>query len=117
MKWQKKVFESIEIDTSQPPYVFKAQLYDLSGVAPDRQKIMVKGGLLKVVGFTACWCLFSLLICSSVCLFMMIDNRFLSIDAGRCRLVHNGTEKCNNSLALVSTVSVVVLYSFEVHTY
>ncbi|EOA30644.1 hypothetical protein CARUB_v10013781mg, partial [Capsella rubella] len=47
VKWQKKVFESIEIDTSQPPYVFKAQLYDLSGVPPERQKIMVKGGLLK----------------------------------------------------------------------
>jgi ubiquitin carboxyl-terminal hydrolase 14 len=47
VKWQKKVFESIEIDTSQPPFVFKAQLYDLSGVPPERQKIMVKGGLLK----------------------------------------------------------------------
>ncbi|CAL9221731.1 unnamed protein product [Arabidopsis halleri] len=47
VKWQKKVFESMEIDTSQPPYVFKAQLYDLSGVPPERQKIMVKGGILK----------------------------------------------------------------------
>lgn len=55
VKWQKKVFESIEIDTNQPPFVFKAQLYDLSGVPPERQKIMVKGGLLKVIGFTAFW--------------------------------------------------------------
>ncbi|XP_010545625.1 PREDICTED: ubiquitin carboxyl-terminal hydrolase 6 isoform X2 [Tarenaya hassleriana] len=47
VKWQKKVLEGIEIDTSQPPYVFKAQLYDLTGVPPERQKIMVKGGLLK----------------------------------------------------------------------
>lgn len=38
----------MEIDTSQPPYVFKCQLYDLTGVPPERQKIMVKGGLLKV---------------------------------------------------------------------
>nr|VDD01059.1 unnamed protein product [Brassica oleracea] len=47
VKWQKKVFEGIEIDVSLPPYVFKAQLYDLTGVPPERQKIMVKGGLLK----------------------------------------------------------------------
>ncbi|XP_024006178.1 ubiquitin carboxyl-terminal hydrolase 6 isoform X2 [Eutrema salsugineum] len=47
VKWQKKVFEGIEIDVTLPPYVFKAQLYDLTGVPPERQKIMVKGGLLK----------------------------------------------------------------------
>ncbi|KAK2983833.1 hypothetical protein RJ640_008509 [Escallonia rubra] len=47
VKWQKEVFSSVEIDTSQPPYVFKCQLYDLTGVPPERQKIMVKGGLLK----------------------------------------------------------------------
>ncbi|KAA3479274.1 Ubiquitin [Gossypium australe] len=47
VKWQKEVFKSVEIDTSQPPYVFKCQLYDLTGVPPERQKIMVKGGLLK----------------------------------------------------------------------
>lgn len=47
VKWQKKVFPAVEIDTSQPPLVFKCQLYDLTGVAPERQKIMLKGGLLK----------------------------------------------------------------------
>ncbi|KAL3735947.1 hypothetical protein ACJRO7_024979 [Eucalyptus globulus] len=47
VKWQKEVFPDVEIDTSQPPYVFKVQLYDLTGVPPERQKIMVKGGLLK----------------------------------------------------------------------
>ncbi|MBA0663732.1 hypothetical protein Goklo_003825, partial [Gossypium klotzschianum] len=47
VKWQKEVFKSVEIDTSQPPYVFKCQLYDLTEVPPERQKIMVKGGLLK----------------------------------------------------------------------
>ncbi|XP_028125574.1 ubiquitin carboxyl-terminal hydrolase 6-like isoform X3 [Camellia sinensis] len=47
VKWQKETFPSVEIDTSQPPYVFKCQLYDLTGVPPERQKIMVKGGLLK----------------------------------------------------------------------
>ncbi|KAK9281340.1 hypothetical protein L1049_004240 [Liquidambar formosana] len=47
VKWQKELFPAVEIDTSQPPYVFKCQLYDLTGVPPERQKIMVKGGLLK----------------------------------------------------------------------
>ncbi|KAG8481850.1 hypothetical protein CXB51_027195 [Gossypium anomalum] len=47
VKWQKEIFKSMEIDTRQPPYVFKCQLYDLTGVHPERQNIMVKGGLLK----------------------------------------------------------------------
>ncbi|KAJ7951658.1 Ubiquitin carboxyl-terminal hydrolase [Quillaja saponaria] len=47
VKWQKELFRDVEIDTSQPPYVFKCQLFDLTGVPPERQKIMVKGGLLK----------------------------------------------------------------------
>ncbi|KAJ8439014.1 hypothetical protein Cgig2_028460 [Carnegiea gigantea] len=47
VKWGKEVFPAVEIDTSQPPYVFKCQLFDLTGVPPERQKIMVKGGLLK----------------------------------------------------------------------
>ncbi|GJP30407.1 hypothetical protein CLOM_g1081 [Closterium sp. NIES-68] len=47
VKWQKEVFPGLEIDTQQPPLVFKGQLYALTGVPPDRQKIMVKGGLLQ----------------------------------------------------------------------
>uniref|UniRef100_A0A0D9V1W9 Ubiquitin carboxyl-terminal hydrolase n=1 Tax=Leersia perrieri TaxID=77586 RepID=A0A0D9V1W9_9ORYZ len=47
VKWQKETFPGIEIDTSQPPTVFKTQLYTLTGVPPERQKIMVKGGILK----------------------------------------------------------------------
>uniref|UniRef100_M8BU50 Ubiquitin carboxyl-terminal hydrolase n=1 Tax=Aegilops tauschii TaxID=37682 RepID=M8BU50_AEGTA len=45
--FEKQVFPGIEIDTSQPPMVFKTQLYTLTGVPPERQKIMVKGGILK----------------------------------------------------------------------
>ncbi|XVF16072.1 hypothetical protein REPUB_Repub09cG0209300 [Reevesia pubescens] len=44
---QKEVFKAVKIDTRQPPYVFKCLLYYLTGVPPERQKIMVKGGLLK----------------------------------------------------------------------
>lgn len=48
VKWAKEVFKDVEIDLSQPPTVFKSQLFSLTGVPPERQKIMgVKGGLLK----------------------------------------------------------------------
>ncbi|CAL0308733.1 unnamed protein product [Lupinus luteus] len=47
VKWQKELFKDVELDMTQPPYVFKCQLFDLTGVPPERQKIMVKGGLLK----------------------------------------------------------------------
>lgn len=53
VKWQKEVFPAVEIDTSQSPYLFKCQLYDLTGVPPERQKIMVKGGLLKVMNHSS----------------------------------------------------------------
>ncbi|KAH9604987.1 hypothetical protein KSS87_003567 [Heliosperma pusillum] len=46
VKWQKKTFP-VEIDATQSPFLFKCQLFDLTGVPPERQKIMVKGGLLK----------------------------------------------------------------------
>mmetsp|Transcript_13021 Transcript_13021/g.39438 ORF Transcript_13021/g.39438 Transcript_13021/m.39438 type:complete len:533 (-) Transcript_13021:267-1865(-) len=47
VKWGKEVFKNIEIDANEPPLMFKNQLFSLTGVAPERQKIMVKGGLLK----------------------------------------------------------------------
>jgi len=48
VKWQKEVFKDVEIDPEQPPSVFKTQLFSLSGVPPERQKVMgFKGGLLK----------------------------------------------------------------------
>ncbi|KAI3512561.1 hypothetical protein L1887_19877 [Cichorium endivia] len=47
VKWQKELYRDVEIDTTQPPYVFKCQLFDLTGVPPERQKIVTKGGLLK----------------------------------------------------------------------
>ena len=50
VKWGKQKFESVEIDTSSPVELFKAQLYALTQVPPERQKIMgVKGGTLKVL--------------------------------------------------------------------
>jgi ubiquitin carboxyl-terminal hydrolase 14 len=47
VKWSKEVFSDIEVDTTQPPLVFKSQLFTLSGVPPERQKVLIKGGQLK----------------------------------------------------------------------
>lgn len=47
VKWGKEKF-AVEVDLEQPPAVLKTQLFSLTGVPPERQKIMgVKGGLLK----------------------------------------------------------------------
>lgn len=47
VKWGKEKFTDIECNTDEPPEVFKAQLFALSGVQPDRQKVMMKGVTLK----------------------------------------------------------------------
>jgi len=48
VKWGKEKYKNIECDTDEPPMVFKAQLFALSGVQPSRQKVMVKGAVVKV---------------------------------------------------------------------
>ncbi|KAI9495561.1 hypothetical protein BDB00DRAFT_937625 [Zychaea mexicana] len=47
IKWSGKKFENIELDTDESPELFKSQIYSQTGVPPERQKIMVKGGMLK----------------------------------------------------------------------
>uniref|UniRef100_A0A4W3K0Z1 Ubiquitin carboxyl-terminal hydrolase n=1 Tax=Callorhinchus milii TaxID=7868 RepID=A0A4W3K0Z1_CALMI len=47
VKWGKEKFEGLELNTDDPPVVFKAQLFALTGVQPERQKVMIKGGTLK----------------------------------------------------------------------
>ena len=48
VKWGKQTFE-VELDTSDSVETFKAQLFALTSVPIERQKIMgVKGGTLKV---------------------------------------------------------------------
>ena len=49
VKWGKKKFDDLEVDTDESPELFKAQLCSLTSVAPDRQKIMLKGSVLKVM--------------------------------------------------------------------
>ncbi|CAF3307592.1 unnamed protein product [Rotaria socialis] len=43
VKWNKDVLKDVEVDTSLPPAVLKAQLFSLTNVPTERQKIMVKG--------------------------------------------------------------------------
>lgn len=47
VKWGKETFKDVEANTDEDPLVFKAQLFALTGVHPDRQKIVVKGTNLK----------------------------------------------------------------------
>lgn len=47
VKWGKEKFKDVECDTDEPPEVFKAQLFALSGVGPSRQKVMIAGATLK----------------------------------------------------------------------
>lgn len=43
VKWNKDVFKDIEVDPTLPPAVLKAQLFSLTNVPTERQKIMAKG--------------------------------------------------------------------------
>ncbi|ORX57464.1 cysteine proteinase [Hesseltinella vesiculosa] len=47
VKWSGKKFDAIELDTDESPELFKTQIFSQTGVPPERQKIMVKGGMLK----------------------------------------------------------------------
>ena len=47
IKWAKEQFNDVELNTDEPPLVFKAQLFALTGVQPERQKILIKG---KTIG-------------------------------------------------------------------
>ncbi|CAH1104700.1 unnamed protein product [Psylliodes chrysocephalus] len=47
VKWGKETYPDIEVNTDEPPLLFKAQLFALTGVQPERQKVMIKGVTLK----------------------------------------------------------------------
>lgn len=47
IKWGKEKFDKVDLDTSEPPEVFQAQVFALTSVPPERQKIMAKGKTLK----------------------------------------------------------------------
>lgn len=47
VKWGKETYNDVEANTDEDPLVFKAQLFALTGVQPERQKVMIKGVTLK----------------------------------------------------------------------
>lgn len=47
VKWGSEKFTDIECNGDETPLLFKAQLFNLSGVQPDRQKVITKGVVLK----------------------------------------------------------------------
>ena len=47
VKWGKQKFDNVELNTAEAPLAFKAALFALTGVPPDRQKLMGKSGLVK----------------------------------------------------------------------
>lgn len=38
----------VQLDTDLPPAAFKEAIYQVTGVPPERMKVMIKGGMLKV---------------------------------------------------------------------
>mmetsp|Transcript_25499 Transcript_25499/g.37630 ORF Transcript_25499/g.37630 Transcript_25499/m.37630 type:complete len:497 (-) Transcript_25499:101-1591(-) len=49
IKWNKQVFDDVELDPSNGVEVFKSQIYSLTGVPMDRQKLMAKGAWIGVL--------------------------------------------------------------------
>jgi ubiquitin carboxyl-terminal hydrolase 14 len=47
VKWGKEIYNDIDLNTDDEPVLFKAQLFALTGVQPHRQKVMIKGAVLK----------------------------------------------------------------------
>lgn len=47
VKWGKETYPDIVANTDESPEMFKAQLFTLTGVQPERQKVMIKGVTLK----------------------------------------------------------------------
>ena len=48
VKWGKELYSDVDLNTDDEPVLFKAQLQSLTGVQPHRQKIMIKGAVIKV---------------------------------------------------------------------
>ena len=48
VKWGKERYDDVELNVEEPPEVFKMQLFSLTGVPPDRQKVMISGAMIAV---------------------------------------------------------------------
>uniref|UniRef100_H2Y5T7 Ubiquitin carboxyl-terminal hydrolase n=1 Tax=Ciona savignyi TaxID=51511 RepID=H2Y5T7_CIOSA len=47
VKWGKEKYTDIELSSEEPPSVFKLQLFSLTNVLPERQKVLLKGATIK----------------------------------------------------------------------
>jgi len=47
VKWKKEIFDNIPVDLSAPVSKLKVQLFSLTGVAPEKQKLIMGGKTLK----------------------------------------------------------------------
>ncbi|CAH0401193.1 unnamed protein product [Chilo suppressalis] len=47
VKWGKEMYPGVEVNTDDDPVVFKAQIFALTGVQPERQKVVCKGATLR----------------------------------------------------------------------
>lgn len=55
VKWGKEKMSDVECNTDEPPMLFKSTLFSLTGVVPERMKVMVKGAAVQVIKHTAVW--------------------------------------------------------------
>ena len=53
IKWGKTVLNDVELDLNEDVLTFKSQIYALTNVPVDKQKIMMKGKVLKVNSFAS----------------------------------------------------------------
>jgi hypothetical protein len=82
VKWGKEKYD-VEVDSNEAPILFKNVLYSLSGVSPERMKLMIKGQSIKdddwgkiklqdvCLSLSVCLCL-SVSVCLSVCLLVCL---------------------------------------------
>ncbi|KAK2716206.1 hypothetical protein QYM36_010697 [Artemia franciscana] len=47
LKWFKKLYHNLKLNTDKQPWAFKRQLFTITGVIPERQKVIMKGKKLK----------------------------------------------------------------------
>jgi ubiquitin carboxyl-terminal hydrolase 14 len=47
VKWGKEMYKDVEVNLNELPELFKMQLFSLTGVPIERQKVMAKGGMLQ----------------------------------------------------------------------
>ena len=47
VKWGKEKYSGLDLSTDESPEIFRLQLYSLTNVLPERQKVMLKGITVK----------------------------------------------------------------------